>query len=174
MYILLTYRVNMFAYLNIILPKSGMTMTYWLATQEPYIVEYVQIRMTAHAIFFCMCTRYVICISRQRFPMILKKYKQYFSVLSPLHCITLSTILLFLGSTYYYRYIQMSYSLTSAKSVRYFWLVTTNIKTRFTTSCCRIPGASNRMDCVYFVSKQMEENTKQKNIHFSTKLIIVW
>ena len=98
MYILLTYRVNMFAYLNIILPKSGMTMTYWLATQEPYIVEYVQIRMTAHAIFFCMCTRYVICISRQRFPMILKKYKQYFSVLSPLHSITLSTILLFLGS----------------------------------------------------------------------------
>ena len=42
----------MFAYLNMILLKSGMTMTYWLATQEPYIVEYVQIRMTAHAIFF--------------------------------------------------------------------------------------------------------------------------
>ena len=51
-YILLTFHVKMFVYLNIILPKSGMTMTYWLATQEPYIVEYVQIRMTAHAIFF--------------------------------------------------------------------------------------------------------------------------
>ena len=51
-YILLTYHVNMFVYSNIIPPKSRMTMTYWLATQEPYIVEYVQIRMTAHAIFF--------------------------------------------------------------------------------------------------------------------------